>query len=325
MNKELNEILQSHVVASSEAEARNKLLAASFVVVDKDGVIALDDDMRSILPDLAALPVLRGFDDDGKPILEVHGRAITLRINYMSYTLDGIKTPLKFAPGEGWYYGTAYDWAGQMLTKLTGSSPSSYMRDNIFEPLGMMSTGFQLDSIPDSAGRRLAFAISDDGILTPCPSPFAETKDEIEAGGSGLFSTPTDYARLLQGVLANKVLKPEITDLLFTPQLNNTQRETLMAIAAYARDGGFSPELPADSPLDHGLGGLLNMPDIPGKRQAGSLMWSGATNGRWWIDRTTGVAGAVFTQVEPHGNLVVVRMYDQLERAVYRGLGKRKT
>ncbi|KAI0185617.1 beta-lactamase/transpeptidase-like protein [Xylaria flabelliformis] len=399
MDKELNEILQSHVVTSSEAEARKKLLAASFVVVDKDGilytgaagrlnfelsspayrldsiswltsmtklatavsllqlvergVIALDDDVSSILPDLAALPVLRGFEDDGKPILEVHGRAITLRhllshtlgigvdmadpdlirwsqatgrsMNYMSYTLDGIKTPLKFAPGEGWYYGTAYDWAGQLLTKLMGSSLSSYMRDNIFEPLGMTSTGFQVDAIPDSANRRLAFAISEDDILKPGPSPFATTKDEIEAGGSGLFSTPADYARLLQGVLANKVLKPETKDLLFAPQLNDAQRKILMAIAAYARDSGFAPELPPDCPLDHGLGGLLNMRDVPNKRRAGSLMWSGATNGRWWIDRTTGVAGAMFTQVEPHGNPVVIRMYDQLERTVYQGLGERKT
>ncbi|TRX92059.1 hypothetical protein FHL15_006926 [Xylaria flabelliformis] len=398
MDKELNEILQSHVITSSEAEVRNKLLAASFVVVDKDeilytgaagrldfepsspaygpdsiswlasmtklatavillqlverGVVALDDDLSSILPDLAALPVLRGFDDDGKPILETHGRAITLRhllshalgigvdmadpdlirwskatdrsINYMSYTLDGIKTPLKFAPGEGWYYGTAYDWAGQLLTRLTGSPLSSYMRDNIFEPLDMTSTGFQVDAIPDSANRRLAFAVSEDGILKPGPSPFAATKGEIEAGGSGLFSAPADYARLLQGVLANKVLKPETTDLLFAPQLNDAQRGILMAIAAYTHDGGFAPELPPDSPLDHGLGGLLNMQDVPGKRRAGSLMWSGATNGRWWIDRTTGVAGAVFTQVEPHGNSVVVRIYDQLERAVYRALSERK-
>ncbi|KAI1750292.1 hypothetical protein F4782DRAFT_509886 [Xylaria castorea] len=49
-------------------------------------------------------------------------------------------------------------------------------------------------------------------------------------------------------------------------------------IAAYTRNGGFAPELPADSPLDHGLGGLLNLRDILGKRRAGSLVRSGATN-----------------------------------------------
>ncbi|KAI0449676.1 beta-lactamase/transpeptidase-like protein [Xylaria acuta] len=399
MDKQLDEILQAHVVTPSESEVKDKLLAAGFIVVDKAGVlytgtagrlgfdpsspaygpdsiswlasmtklatavsllqlvergiVALDDDVSGALPELAALPVLRGFGDDGEPILEAHRRAITLRhllshtlgigvdmadpdlirwsqvtgrgINYMSYTLDGIRTPLKFAPGEGWYYGTAYDWAGQLLTKLTGSSLSSYMRDNVFGPLGMESTGFQIDAIPNSAvGRRLAFAICEEAVLKPGPSPFAETQGKIEAGGSGLFSTPADYARLLQGILSNEVLQPETADLLFAPQLNDAQRGILMAIAAYARDGGFAPEIPAGSPLDHGLGGLLNTRDVPGRRRAGSLMWSGATNGRWWIDRTAGVAGAVFTQVEPHGNPVVVRMYDELERAVYRGLAERE-
>ncbi|KAI1743113.1 hypothetical protein F4680DRAFT_411018 [Xylaria scruposa] len=54
------------------------------------------------------------------------------------------------------------------------------------------------------------------------------TKNEIEAGGSGLFSTPADYARLLQGALANRVVKPETSDLLFAPQLNDAQRGILI-------------------------------------------------------------------------------------------------
>ncbi|KAI0420840.1 beta-lactamase/transpeptidase-like protein [Xylaria grammica] len=395
MEKQLDDILRSHVVTPFETEVKDKLLAAGFVVVDREGivytgtagrldfdpssppygldsvswlasmtklatavsllqlvergVVGLNDDVSRIVPELAALPVLRGFSDDGQPILEAHGRAITLRhllshtlaigvdmadpdlirwakstgrsTNYMSYTLEGITTPLRFAPGEGWYYGTAYDWAGHLLTQLTGSSLSSHMQAHVFGPLGMASTTFHPEST--AAQRRLAFAYSetDDAggvTLKPGPSPLP-AKTEFEAGGSGLFSTPGDYARLLHGVLAHKILEPETTDLLFAPQLDGTQRGILMAIAAYAREGGFAPELPPDSPLDHGLAGVLNTADVPGKRRAGSLMWSGATNGRWWIDRETGVAGAVFTQVEPHGNKVLVGMFDQLERVVYRG------
>ncbi|KAI0532089.1 beta-lactamase/transpeptidase-like protein [Xylaria digitata] len=373
MEKQLDEILKSHVVSLSETEVKDKFLAAGFVLVDKNGVvytgtagrldfdpsspayeqdsvswlasmsklatavsllqlvergiIGLDDDIRSTLPELAALPVLCGFENDGKPILEVHGRVITLRhllshtlgigvdmadpdliqwskstgrrINYMSYTLEGISTPLKFAPGEGWYYGTA--------------------------PLGMASTTFKPEDITDITKCRLAFAYSetdDKGSMTLKPglSPLPTKREEgFEAGGSGLFSTPADYDRLLHGVLSHRVLNAETMDLFFAPQLNDTQRGILMVIAEYAREGGFTPELPANCPLDHGLAGVLNTVDVPGKRRAGSLMWSGATNGRWWIDRKTGIAGAVFTQVEPHGNEVLVGMFDELERAVYRG------
>ncbi|KAI0425523.1 beta-lactamase/transpeptidase-like protein [Xylaria sp. FL1042] len=398
MEKQLDEILRSHVVTSSEIEVKDKLLAAGFVVADKDailytgtagrldfdpsspaynadsiswlasmsklatavsllqlveqGVIGLDDDVRDKLPELAALPVLRGWEDDERPILEAHGRAITLRhllthtlgigvdmadpdlirwskstgrrINYMSYTLEGIKTPLKFAPGEGWYYGTAYDWAGHLLTKLTRASLSSYMQTHVFNSLAMASTTFH--PTPDTHSRHLAFAHSTTdptiGITTlhPSPSPLPiQTPIAFEAAGSGLFSTPADFARLLQGILAGKLLNAETTELLFAPQLNQTQRDILMAIAASAREGGFAPEFPPGFPLDHSLAGVVNTRDVPGKRRVGSLMWSGATNGRWWIDRETGIAGAVFTQVEPHGNAIVVDMFDKLERTVYRG------
>ncbi|KAI1271905.1 beta-lactamase/transpeptidase-like protein [Xylaria sp. FL0933] len=420
MGKQLDEILQAHVVTPSETGVKDKLLAAGFVLVDKDGVlytgtagrldfdpsspaytadsiswlasmtklvtavsllqliekvvIGLDDDVRDALPELAALPVLREWEDDGAPILEAHGRVITLRhllthtlgigidmadpdllqwsnttsrrTNYMSYTLEGIKTPLKFAPGEGWYYGTAYDWAGHLLTKLTRTSLSSYMQAHIFDSLSMTSTTFHPISVSistttstststspspspspspsDTHARHLAYAYSTTNpktssiTLHPGPSPSPSPMPShiaFKAGGSGLFSTPGDFARLLHGILSGKLLKPETTELLFTPQLNDAQRGIMIGIAAYAREMGFAPEFP----LDHSLAGVLNMQDVPGKRRAGSLMWSGATNGRWWIDRETGIAGAVFTQVEPHGNAIVVDMFDKLERTVYQG------
>lgn len=53
--------------------------AVSLLQLVKRGVIGLDDDVSDKLPELAAQPVLRGFDDDGNPKLEKHGREITLR------------------------------------------------------------------------------------------------------------------------------------------------------------------------------------------------------------------------------------------------------
>ncbi len=43
------------------------------------GAIKLDEDLRSLLPDLAALQILKGFDADDKPIMEDNTRAITIR------------------------------------------------------------------------------------------------------------------------------------------------------------------------------------------------------------------------------------------------------
>ncbi|KAI0103945.1 hypothetical protein GGR51DRAFT_522968 [Nemania sp. FL0031] len=46
-----------------------------------------------------------------------------------------------------------------------------------------------------------------------------------------------------------------------------------MEIVAYACKGGLVHELREDMPLDHGVGGVLILQDIPEKRRRGSMMW----------------------------------------------------
>ncbi|KAI1354746.1 beta-lactamase/transpeptidase-like protein [Xylaria sp. FL0043] len=391
MEKQLDELLQAHVVTPSETEVKDKLLAAGFVLVDEDGilytgaagrldfdplspaytadsiswlasmsklatavsllqlleqgVIGLDDDVRDTLPELAALPVLRGQKNDGTPILEAHGRVIRLRhllthtlgigidmadpdliqwskttarrVNYMSYTLEGIKTPLRFAPGEGWYYGTAYDWAGHLLTKLIRSSLSSYMQAHIFDPLGMTSTTFHPTSISISPSASTSTPTSTLNTETQSRHlAFAYSTTDPTTGAITLHPIPIPIPIPIPNTLTHRLRSRRLRPLLHPGRLR--PRGIMMGIAAYAREMGFAPEFPPDFPLDHSLAGVLNMQDVPGKRRAGSLMWSGATNGRWWIDRETGIAGAVFTQVEPHGNAIVVDMFDKPERMAYR-------
>jgi CubicO group peptidase (beta-lactamase class C family) len=320
-------------------------------LVDQDK-LRLDDDVRPIVPQLAAMQILRGFREDGTPILENNTRPISLRIllthtlglgydladpdlmkwsdsigrtaNNLQWTLEGFNTPIKFAPGDGWFYGAAYDWAGHLLTLVTGLSLEDYMQQHLFKPLGMTSTTFWPRRLPNWKARSLAFAIRDDdkSRLGPGQSPVPLDEHEMDSGGAGLFSTPEDYGNLLRGVLCGAILSPETTDLLFTPQLTPPQRDMLHAIADSVHDA-FIPELARAARLDHGLGGgVLCMDDTEGKRRSGSLMWSGMGNGRWWIDRTTGIAGAVLTCVLPHGDAVVNKLWDEVERAVYDGLEK---
>lgn len=51
---------------------------AALQIVEK-GLFGLDDDVASQLPELAEQPILKGFDDDDKPILVERKKAITLR------------------------------------------------------------------------------------------------------------------------------------------------------------------------------------------------------------------------------------------------------
>jgi CubicO group peptidase (beta-lactamase class C family) len=67
----------------------------------------------------------------------------------------------------------------------------------------------------------------------------------------------------------------------------------------------------------HGL--LLNTMDLPGMRAAFSGAWSGIFNTHYWVDRTNGVAGAVFTQALPFGTLDILGVCAQIETAAYAG------
>lgn len=51
----------------------------SLMQIIERGLVGLDDDVRPLVPELAAMQILRGFDADDKPILEDNARPITLR------------------------------------------------------------------------------------------------------------------------------------------------------------------------------------------------------------------------------------------------------
>ncbi|EAQ83745.1 hypothetical protein CHGG_10149 [Chaetomium globosum CBS 148.51] len=321
------------------------------------GLVTLDEDLRPRVPELAALPILKGFAPDGEggekdsgaPLLEPNTHPITLRQllthtaglgtnpgdpdlmrwaawagvtdNVASCTIAGWATPLKFAPGAGWYYGTGPDWAGQTLERVTGVSLGEYLREWVLEPLGMDGTGFFRGRVVGEGKKDRFVPISERDGETGELSERAEmfpAEPQYEAGGAGLYTCAGDYAKVMQAVLkgldGEGILKKEVVDEMFRPQLDETQRAWLRGILW---EFGSGAELPEDTPVDYGIGGTINMEDVEGKRRKGSMMWSGMCNSRWWIDRETGIGAAMFVNVFPYKDPNVLKMYDELERAVY--------
>ncbi|KAL6400890.1 Acyltransferase LovD [Ilyonectria robusta] len=322
----------------------------SLMQIIERGLVGLDDDVRPLVPELAAMQILRGFDADDKPILEDNARPITLRIllthtlglaydiidpdlvkwskytgrtaTNLDWSRDGFNTPLKFAPGEGWLYGAAMDWAGQVLEKITGRTLSEYTQEYIFDPLDMKDTGFWPGKLPQTQDRTVACTYREGEKLKPGPLPVPK-EHEMESGGAGIFSTAHDYGLFMCGLLQGKLVSEAMLQTMFTPQLNDIQSTMLETIAySHGGRGALVPEFPVGLKLNHGLGGVMNVEDVPGKRRRGSLMWSGMCNSRWWIDRETGVAGVLIVNVQPHGDPVVKSLYNELERAVYDVVGK---
>lgn len=114
--------------------------------------------------------------------------------------------PLAYRPGETWRYSLGMDIEGAIIERLSGTSFPNFLRERIFEPLGMVDTGF---CVPDENLPRLATLYHKIGVpdLTVCPSPLLppdpREMPRIPSGGGGLYSTTADYARFCEMLLRN--------------------------------------------------------------------------------------------------------------------------
>jgi CubicO group peptidase (beta-lactamase class C family) len=74
----------------------------------------------------------------------------------------------------------------------------------------------------------------------------------------------------------------------------------------------------ADGRDKWGLGFLITVDAVPGKRSAGSLSWGGVNNTYFWVDRAGGIAGVIMMQFLPFADRKALSVYDSFERSVYR-------
>lgn len=107
--------------------------------------------------------------------------------------------PLMFHPGRCWEYSRATDVLGHLVECVTGESLGLWLREHLFEPLGLHDTGF---TVPPAHLDRMAepFARDPDGGVAMAVTDFRHP-GRMEGGGGGLVSTARDYARFLQFML----------------------------------------------------------------------------------------------------------------------------
>jgi len=310
------------------------------------GRLSLDQPAGEIVPELAEPQVLEGFDADGKPRLRPARRKVTLRMllthtagfvypvwnanfnrycettgfpTIMSGRLAALNAPLAFEPGERWEYGINIDWAGRMVEAVSRQDLDTYMRENIFAPLGMRDTGF-VPTQEQLARSVQAHARKPDGSLEPIErTPF--NRSEFFAGGGALYSTGPDYMNFLQMLLAGgafqgaQILQPATVALMAQNHIGDLLVQKLpTSQPAMSQDAEFFPGMPKK----WGLTWLINTEDVPGRRSAGSLAWAGLFNTYFWLDPKRRVAGTVLTQILPFADPTVLNLLDDFETAVYR-------
>lgn len=117
---------------------------------------------------------------------------------------DAKRSPLEFEPGSRISYtNNGYNLLGQVIEKASGQPWDEYLRDHIFAPLGMKSTGF--DKAVELAGRAIGYEMGQDGAY----APIADQDVRLAYAAGGLYSTLEDMVRWEQALEAGKLLRRE--------------------------------------------------------------------------------------------------------------------
>jgi CubicO group peptidase (beta-lactamase class C family) len=125
--------------------------------------------------------------------------------------------PLDFEPGTRWHYSnTGYFLLSQVVQRVSGERFGDYLRNHLFEPLGMEHT-FMGGYAP--AGARLAQGCQPgegEGAPRLTVRPIHESST---FGAGGISSTLQDWAKWDQALHSGRLLSARSMELLFTPQV----------------------------------------------------------------------------------------------------------
>ena len=316
---------------------------AAMILIDR-GEMDFDTPVEEVLPEFAELRVLEGWDGDTPrlraPRVKATARHLATHTSGLEYEfwnagpgeyqaktgavtiLSGLKSsmfyPMMTDPGTRWGYGPSIDWLGLMVEKISGQRIDAFLKENLFDPLGMADTDVE---VRDHMAPRLAVvkARGEDGhfadfALAPPSNP------EVYGMGHALYSTPEDYMRFLRMFLnrgaldGTRVMSEGAVARMLENHMGPLTFEKMVTVA---------PPVTADfDPFEgtvktHSFGFMRNEADIPGMRRAGSQSWAGVLNTHYWFDPASDLAGLIMTQSLPFVEPRWMATYGAFERAAY--------
>ncbi|MEO1435530.1 MAG: serine hydrolase domain-containing protein [Bacteroidota bacterium] len=141
--------------------------------------------------------------------------------------------PLQFEPGTDWQYGVSTGICGRLIEVLSGQPLDDYLQQNIFDPLGMTDTHFQLPL--DKVERfTVGYRWSDEeGLYIDQDQRDNRYTREVTLlnGGGGLVSTTQDYLAFCQMLLnkgqakGQQILQASTVDLMLKDHLTKVKKD----------------------------------------------------------------------------------------------------
>jgi len=135
--------------------------------------------------------------------------------------------PLFFEPGTKYRYGICHEVLAALIAKLSGESFGQYLKNHIFQPLGMDNTAFSLEGCRSgSLANQYAWDAASGTMVSKGSANCLIPPILKESASGGLISSVEDYMKFQEALCReNVLLSKRTTDLMRLDQLSGTMRE----------------------------------------------------------------------------------------------------
>ncbi|HEV2562261.1 MAG TPA: serine hydrolase domain-containing protein [Rhizomicrobium sp.] len=320
------------------------ITSVAFMMLVEEGLVALDDPVHRFIPEWRDLGVFEagiigGFQTKrtSRPMRMIDLLRHTSGLTYGFQTrtnidaayrklgigvieksplpLDGMiaalaKIPLEFSPGDAWNYSVSTDVLGYLVGKISGVPFETFLKQRIFEPLGMIDTDFH---VPPAKAERFAACYSFDAtgknvVLQDDPAKSAYlSRPAFVSGGGGLVGTAQDYLKFCQMLLnggtlnGHRFISPKTIALMTMNHLPGGRELMEMSRSLFSEAGNEG--------LGFGLGfaTVLNRAATMTPGNVGEYFWGGAASTAFWIDPMDELIVIFMTQFIPSSTYPVRR------------------
>jgi CubicO group peptidase (beta-lactamase class C family) len=194
------------------------------------------------------------------------------------FTQQLASLPLMYEPGTVFEYSRATDVLGRVIEVVSGQSLPDFLRERIFDPLGMPDTAF---TVPADFHGHIAEPFSrdpDGGVQMKVIDVRRDAA--LASGGGGLISTAIDYARFLQFMLNRgeldgvRLLGPRTVDFMTCDHLDDIPVANTGSRALLPMGHGFG--------LGFAVRKHLGVAPVPGS--VGTYFWGGLAGTTFFVD-----------------------------------------
>lgn len=198
--------------------------AAAILKLAEQGKLALDDTVkkhwpaapaawdavtiRHVLTHTSGIPNFTSF-----PEMRTWRITETTPEKTVAYFRD---KPLDFAPGARMNYSNSgYVLLAFLIERVSGQGYADFIRANVFEPLGMRDSGYDLHATIIER-RASGYTMTAQGVRN---APYVEMT--LPSGAGALYSTTEDLLKWTQGLFGGRLLSAASLEQMTTPFLNN--------------------------------------------------------------------------------------------------------